>query len=233
LVVPASVNGNVSLDTNSSLTGIGTVTQDVGGGLISPGNGVGILTAGAVEGSGIRSRVGEDAASSRFAFEFTRTGGPDFLAPDASGNDVLRLFSSVPFADALTEENSIDVYFATAAGLGVGDSFRGGFCTDLNAPFLSFIQDASFHFFLQDPLGDSQFNGINYSEYTANPVLIDTVSQTGNSGGGPTDGYIMQVEIVPEPGAGSCLLAGAGSLLAAARPRRTRGAGMREVGFRK
>ena len=208
------INGNgIDLANGATLSGSGTTNASVAVGIISPGGSPGILTVGT---------TGSQSSSSftSYEFEFTKTGAPVFSNATASGNDVLRLTSS--FSSLLTVENVINIYLNPGSGIQMADSFLGGFFTDTNAPFAGAINNATWHVFVADLLGETISNGIHYHAYEG-AAQISTVPQTANFGAGSVNGYITRVTgvtAVPEPGAIS-LLAAAG-LLTGVRRRRPR-----------
>jgi len=214
LVVSGSLTGTsgVAVGTGTRLAGSGTINAALSGaGLVSPGNSPGILTATQVDPTGGLAH----------AFEFTATGSPDYADATASINDVLRLTSATtPFASSLSSGNAVDVYFDVAS-LAVGDTFRGGFYTDLAADFLSSIADGSFAYWVRGG-SERTFNGQGYSSLAAfDPTLsvtLSTVAEAANFGGGTVDGQVTQFAIVPEPGTLALGgLAAAGALLVARR----------------
>ncbi len=220
LVVDGNIaaSSGVALDAGAVLGGTGRVSAISGAGMVGPGNSPGILTGPSVSPSG-----GLD-----FAFEFTKTGAPIWATGTASGNDVLRLTAtSSPFTTALESANAVDVYLS-ATSLALGDMFQGGFFTDASASFLSSIQNAAFTYYvLGNGLGTAKtYNGQGY--YLLNTsfwpsfesVTVSTVSvaSANFADGTVTNGQVMQLTIVPEPGAiGLALL---GVALAAAVRRR-------------
>jgi hypothetical protein len=217
------VYGNVTLAHGATLSGTGTVAGIVAGGLISPGNGAGILTAsrtGPADTTG--SGLDESFTPTSYAFEFTKNGEPFFRYPTASGNDVLHLLDSKagPFAGSLTTDDEIHIYLSIAGGVHSGDVFRGGFFTNRNTSFLNLIDDATFRYFLRDDAGSTLFNGLAYRERTDLPFEIDSVSQTANFDSGNVNGYIMEVRVVPEPSAILLLFTASVTMLCEARKRR-------------
>ncbi len=211
----------IDIANGATLSGSGTTNGNVTGGIISPGGSPGILTVGS---------TGSKSPSSSFTsydFEFTKIGEPIFSSATASGNDVLRLTNSVPFSlsgsnSPLTSENVINIYLSLGSGVQAGDTFLGGFFTDMNAPFAGSILGATWRIFIADPFGDTIFNGIHYTAY-AGTAQISTVPQTADFGAGSVNGYITRVTgvtSVPEPGAIPLLAVSAG-LLAGVRRRRT------------
>jgi autotransporter-associated beta strand protein len=207
------VNGSVastSVVVNGSLGGSGVLTNATlsGGGSIDPGSSAGILTAAAVDPSG-----GLD-----FHFEFNVANGmPDWDAPTASGNDVLRLTSATPFTGALAAGNFINLYLNVGA-LAEGDQFTGGFYTDEDASFLSTLENATFRYFIQDNAGDVTYQSVTYRLYDGPLAFdLDTVAQTADFGGGVINGTTMQFTVIPEP---SVSLLAVGSMLWVLRRRR-------------
>ncbi len=227
LKIDGSIAGNVTLGNGATLSGRGTVAGSVAGGSISPGSGAGILKAGSTSPSYTTSASsGVTTVSTNYAFEFTQTGQPDYSSAASSGNDLLRLTSATtPFAGALTSNNEIDVYFNISTGVHAYDVFFGGFYSDKNAAFDSSIQNATYKFFVQDVAGSTTFNGVSYSPYTAIPLVVSTVAQSADFGSGPVNGYVTEVQVVPEPGTWASLLGGAG-LIAFGRRRRSPWAGI-------
>jgi len=204
LVVDGTIGSSsgVSLAAEGILAGSGRVPAIAGFGAVSPGTGVGILTAPSVSG----------AAGLDFDFTFTGTGSPLWSSGTASVNDVLRLTSaSTPFAAALTSTNSIDV-FLNVASLTPADVYRGGFFTDLDTSFLASVQSASWNYYLATPGGGTVHDGVAYAAYTGPySFSLSTVAETANFTSGSEAGYVVQMIVVPEPGvagaAGLALLA--------------------------
>lgn len=220
LVVDGSIaaSGGVTLDGGATLGGSGRVGTISGAGAVGPGNSPGILTATGVNGSG-----GLD-----FGFEFTTVGAPTWATATSSGNDVLRLVDpTTPFTGPLGAGNSIDVYLGVTS-LAFGDAFQGGFFTDASAGLLSGIQNATFSYYV---LGDGHgtaktYNGQGYYALDSNfwpsfeTVVVSAVSvpNADFAGGSVAGGTVMQLVVVPEPGA--ICLAAMGIALAAAAWRR-------------
>lgn len=206
---------SVTVAAGATLGGRGAVPAILGAGLVSPGASPGILTAPSVD-----PALGLD-----FAFEFTAAGSPDYSGAAASVNDVLRLTSaSAPFASALDADNRVDIYL-NVADVSVGDVFRGGFYTDLDADFLALIEGADFRYFLLgDGGGTHAFGGVDYytlDEFGAVPgFAVSTAAENALFASGPAAGFVMQLTAVPEPG--TLLLAALGVLLLAVFGRRRR-----------
>ena len=191
LVVNGSLVGDVSVAAAGSLGGSGSVAAIGGAGLIGPGNSPGILTATSIDPTG-----GLD-----FAFEFTQA-VPDYASASSSDNDVLWLTSVAPFTSSLSNANTVSIYLTPAAAELA--TLTGGFFTANPGDFVASIQSATFQYFVQDALGSFTYNGQQYktlSQYDpSKSVSISTVSQNG--------GQVMQLVVVPEPGA--LVLAGIG-----------------------
>jgi autotransporter-associated beta strand protein len=209
------INGAIastSVVVNGSLGGSAVMANATlgGSGSINPGNSPGILTAAATNPAG-----GLD-----YNFEFTAANAlPDWDAPDASVNDVLRLTdASAPFTDALGAGNVVTVYL-NVGSLTLGDVFTGGFYTDNTAAFLSSISGGTFLYYLADAGGSTSYGGNLYNAYTG-PLTFDlaTVSQTADFGAGSVNGFTTRFTVVPEPNV-TALLGGLG-ILALFRRRR-------------
>lgn len=220
LVVDGNIaaSSGLAIDAGAALGGSGRVSTISGAGMVGPGNSPGILTATSVAPAG-----GLD-----FSFEFGTTGTPTWATGTASGNDVLRLTdASTPFTTTLGASNAVDVYLG-AASLSLGDTFQGGFYTDASASFLSSIQNAAFTYYvLGNGAGTAKtYNGQGYYLLDTNfwpsfdSVTVATVSvaSANFADGTVTNGQVMQLTIVPEPGAIG--LAFMGAAIAAAVLRR-------------
>jgi hypothetical protein len=203
LVVDGNIaaSSGVALDAGAALGGTGRVSAISGAGVVGPGNSPGILTGASVSPSG-----GLD-----FAFEFMKTGAPIWATGTASGNDVLRLTAtSSPFTTALGSANAVDVYLG-ASTLSFGETVQGGFFTDASASFLSSIQNAAFTYYvLGNGLGTAKtYNGQGYylldtsfwPSYESVTVSTVSVASANFADGTVTNGQVMQLTIVPEPGA--------------------------------
>jgi autotransporter-associated beta strand protein len=200
-----------------AIEGNGSVKSIGGLGLVSPGTSPGILSAESV-----------DAASGvDFAFEFSGTGAPNYTAPTASVNDVLRLTGSSPFTGSVTTANVVNMYLGVIA-LTEGDIFQGGFftTTDQSAALAGATIAA---WVLGNGAGtDSFLNGIGYyslSSYNALTssslaVEFSSVPASAEFGAGSVNGFVTQVTVVPEPG--SIALAACGVLIAGWTARRRR-----------
>ena len=196
LVVNGSLVGDVSVAAAGSLGGSGSVAAIGGAGLIGPGNSPGILTATSIDPTG----------GLNFAFEFTQA-EPDYASASSSDNDVLWLTSVAPFTSSLSNANTVSIYLTPAAAELA--TLTGGFFTANPGDFVASIQSATFQYFVQDALGSFTYNGQQYktlSQYDpSKSVSVATVGQNG--------GQVMQLVVVPEPGA--LLLAGMGVAVAA------------------
>lgn len=192
------VDGNIAssaalqLGAEGTLSGNGTVGLISGSGTVGPGASPGILTAAQVDPSG-----GLD-----FAFEFTTLGDPTFGNASASGNDLLRLTSVTPFTGAFTSANVISIYLDLPS-LMAGDSFRGGFFTDLDVDFVGSLLAADFQYYVADASGPFSYLGKNYAGYDGGlGFLVSTTAASANFPGGTVAGRILNFSTltpVPEP----------------------------------
>ncbi|MBU6222983.1 MAG: PEP-CTERM sorting domain-containing protein [Planctomycetes bacterium] len=220
LVVDGNIaaSSGVILDAGAALGGTGRVSAISGAGMVGPGNSPGILTATSVDPSG-----GLD-----FGFEFGKTGAPIWATGTASGNDVLRLTAGTPITSALTASNAVSVYLGVTS-VAKDDVFQGGIFTDASADFLSSIQNAAFTYYvLGNGAGSATtYNGQGYylldtsfwPAFESVTVSTVTVPSANFAGGTVTNGRVMQLTIVPEPGAALLALLGAGVAAAAMRRR--------------
>ncbi len=235
-----NVSGSITtlsllLDAASKLGGTGQVNGVVAGaGSVAPGNSPGILTATQVDPTG-----GLD-----FAFEFGGT-APNYASGTSSVNDVLRLTGSTPFTAALTTVNTKTLFLnftkeALTFGTGTATTLKGGFYTDVNTDFTSFLNNQIWDnggfqvYVLGDGLGtDNSYNGQGYYNWR-NPAMfgwnqslfLSTTAETANFVGGSVDGRVMTLVVgVPEPSTYAMGLAGAGflGLMQWSRRRRTAG----------
>jgi len=193
-------NSAVDVASGASLSGSGLVGVLGGNGSIHPGNSQGILTAASLDSSG-----GLD-----FHFEFTGL-NPVYSNATASTNDVLRLTGETPFAAPLDEASLVNIYFNAAPA--EGQSYTGGFFTDEDIDFLGLIDEAAFHFYLQDPVGTVAYGGQTYSPLgNGLAIQLTTLSQTAAFANGTVNGRVLQMEVIPEPSTWT-LLALAAALL--------------------
>lgn len=221
LAVDGSIaaSSGVILEAGAALAGTGRVSGISGAGAVGPGASPGILTATSVN----------PAAGLDFHFEFSQAGAPTWANAAASGNDVLRLTAgAAPITTALGAGNALNVYLG-ATSLSFGDTFQGGFFTDAAVDFLASIQNGSFAYYV---LGDgagtaTTHNGQGYyvldtsfwADFDSVTLSTVTVPSANFAGGTVTNGRVMQITIVPEPGAALLALVGAGVAAAAMRRR--------------
>jgi autotransporter-associated beta strand protein len=211
-------SGPLTIDSGATLAGIGRVTGTLGGaGLVAPGNSPGILTAAAVD----------PTSGLDWAFEFTGT-APDYGNASASINDILRLTgtASAPFTTALTSANEIAVYLDVAS-LAEGNTFSGGFFTNLAGDFGSSIAGAAYSYWVSGTgAGQTTYLSKTYVPLaTAYPSLSMDVTTVATSatffGESPTNGQVTTFTVVvPEPGALALAALGLGLAGYALRRRR-------------
>jgi autotransporter-associated beta strand protein len=218
------VNGDLAAGTSLSLAagtrlgGSGIVAGTVGGaGLVEPGNSPGILSVDSID-----PWSGLD-----FAFEFNAT-IPDYDAPSASINDVLRLTNPAsPFAGPLSTSNIVDVYFNDITSLSqfqesTGTVYEGGFLVTADVDLLQAIRGATFRYWLYgDGLGTStSYGGLGYYWLRAfDPEWTRTFTLGTRALDGGSSVMILTVS-VPEPAAGGLAAVGLIAALAAHRLRR-------------
>jgi hypothetical protein len=192
LRVDGSLAGGVAVAANAILGGAGSVGTVSGAGLIGPGNSPGVLTATDVNPTGGLS----------FAFEFTQA-APLYGTPSNVGNDLFWLTGGTPFTTSLNGSNTVSIYMTQAAAeLG---TLTGGFYTTNAVDFLASINSASFQYYVADANGSVTYNGQTYTTLTeydsSKSVTISTVGANG--------GQVMQMVVVPEPGALAIVATGA------------------------
>ncbi len=99
-------------------------------------------------------------------FVFRQIGSANPLNAAASGNAVLRLTGTAPFAPSGDSIPRIDLFINTPVA--AGDRLRGGFFTPQANDLLSTLQDAEVQVWLADPAGQLQHRGASYR-----PVVPD------------------------------------------------------------
>jgi fibronectin-binding autotransporter adhesin len=212
-------NSGVTVASGTSLSGYGSVGTIGGAGAINPGNSPGILTTPQVDPSG-----GTD-----FNLEMTGT-APTYNNASNSVNDVIRITGGTPFSQALAAGNGINIYFSGAALFtGSPKTITGGFFTDQSASFVNSIVNATYNYYFADEAGSTIYNGASYytrDEYeslldTNMLIIVSTVAQTANFGGGDINGQVMQVQVIPEPSTYALLGIGAMGLLLVLRKKKS------------
>ena len=210
-------NGVVYL-AGGSIGGTGSMNVALAGsGLVAPGpsgTNSGILTA----------PVLAPADGLDFQFVFSGT-VPNYFNTANSTNDVLRLTSGSPFASGLTSANTKTLFLNfTKEQLTLGTTLEGGFFTDADFDFTSFLNNQTWNnagfqiYVLGDGQGtDNRLNGQGYYNWR-NPamfgwdqsVFMSTVPRTANFGGaGNVTGQVMLLTVaVPEPSTYAMALAG-------------------------
>ena len=204
LLVDGYVGSPVTV-VSGQLGGSGRIDGTISGaGLVNPGNSPGILSATAVNPTG-----GLD-----FTFEFSGT-TPNYANASASTNDVLRLTGGAPFTAALTSANTKTLFLNfTKEQLTPGVVLKGGFFTDVQTDFVSFLNNVNANnggfqvYVLGDGNGtDNSLNGQGYYNWR-NPsmfewtqsLFLSTTPQTANFAGGTVNGQVMTLTVaVPEP----------------------------------
>jgi fibronectin-binding autotransporter adhesin len=198
-------SSDVTVNSGAVLSGSGQVGGISGAGSINPGNSPGILAAPWIDPS----------EGMFFTFEITGI-KPEYSQPTNSTNDVLRLYSSTPFAGAMDGDNAINVYF-NMDDFDLNKAYQGGFYTDQSDDFIAMISGANFNYFLKDENGAVSYNGVSYSAMSVG-FDLSTELETADFGSGAVSGRIMQFVGVPEPS--SALLAAIGSLFLLRRRRK-------------
>lgn len=228
LVIDGSLaSTSVSVSSGAKLDGSGTLANATisGAGQVGPGNSPGILTASQVNPSG----------GLGFNFEFTATGAPTWNNATASVNDVLRLTNATtPFTTILDSDNGNAInFYLGVSSLTPNTFYQGGFFTDLNTDFLASISQATLAYYvLGNGLGTHAYNDVNYytlAEYNALvsgsfSVNLGTI-QVGSAdfqSGTVSNGWVSQLEVVPEPGTWALFAFGLATVMILRR-RRARG----------
>jgi autotransporter-associated beta strand protein len=182
--VDGTLAADVSLVPGTWLDGSGVVARLSGFGTIAPNRTV--LTA-------------ESVSGLHYAFVFSETGSPNYGAPAASENAVLRLTSATPFLQPLNAANRVD-FFLNRSELNPGDFFRGGFFTHSSFDLQSAVAGAAIRVFIADENGTVELGGQTYSLYAGTePISVRAVSETADFGGGPVAGRVLQVAVGVEP----------------------------------
>ena len=142
------------------------------------------------------------------SFKFELTGStPNYGAGSGnSGNDVLRLTSSDPFAGTVASASNVFDIYLEVTTLTYGETFHGGIFADTGS--LSAILSGSYNYFVEgDGNGTHAYNGVNYytlAEYdTLLSVQLSTTtvdSATFADSTTVSNGSVMEFTVVPEPG---------------------------------
>ena len=196
----------VSVASGATLAGAGSIAGSVGGdGFIAPGNSPGILAIGGQF---------QPTASTGFAFEFLALGEPDYSAPTASINDVLRVSGTTPFSSSLASTNVVNVYLDVTS-IAENDTFIGGFFTDADSgsfDLSSAVVPATYEYFVTgDGGGNVTYNNVTYytlADYitqfgagiTGVTASVITVPIAAFADGTVLNGQMTQFIVVPEPG---------------------------------
>lgn len=205
------------MNAGATLNGTGVTTGSISGaGSYEPGNSAGILTAASLDPS----------AGTDFAFEIGGT-NPNYGSVTSSTNDVLRITSaSTPFASALGATNNVNVYF-NLTSISLGNTFTGGFFTDLASDFQASIANASYNYYY---LGDGNgtavtYNGVGYYSLAAElgfSMQLSTTAATAAFAGGTVNGRVMTLSTVNVPEPSTYVLGAVATAVAAWCARRRR-----------
>ena len=181
--------------------GYGAIKTVSGTGIVSPdgtSGADGIFTVGTISGS----------AGTAFNFDLNLMGtAPNWSVPTASGNDVLRLTGTAPFATSLASGNVVQL-FVNATTLSANDFYLGGFFTTSNQA--AAIGSATYStYVLGDGQGtDIEHSGLHYYSLTNYNALQSTtlapavtmVSTTASfDGSTSTPGWIMRTTFAAAP----------------------------------
>jgi hypothetical protein len=220
------LGGGVTVGATNVLNGSGRLAGVIAGaGSVQPGtsSGPGILTAGQLN----------PTAGTNFMLKFTGA-APNYASATASVNDVVRVTGATPLTAAMTSASDIDLFFGVTT-ISAGNSFEGGFFTDIAADFASLIAPATVNYYvLGNGAGtDATLAGQGYYSFTnwktssgADPLLslnLATTARTANFTGTDVNGQAMIVTAVPEPSATILGLAAAGLLAVGLFRRRSAG----------
>lgn len=184
LVVNGAIGrSDVTVEAGGMLSGSGRVDGISGGGVVSPGSAVGILTATAVDPSG----------GTQFAFELTAGGVPEWGHGLRSRNDVLRLTGSKPFAAALGSGNVVRVYL-NAGVLKDGETLVGGFFADKGEALAAAVGRARLAYYVAESTGSEEFGGVKYVPLDEGRygVSCQVKAVVADFGGGPVNGAVTE-----------------------------------------
>lgn len=145
--------------------------------------------------------------------EFNQLGSPTWANAADTGNDVLRLTGLSPLSAVAGA--AIDVFLNVGPLVG-GEIFRGGLFTDASGDFLPALASALVRVYVPDVAGPVAYAGQNYS-LIALPYSVSTQPESAAIGAGVVNGRILQIAVVPTPGAAG--LAALGGLVAMRRRR--------------
>lgn len=139
--------------------------------------------------------VADSSQGLNYAFAFGTNGPPNYAAPGASRNAVLRLLSGGPGGPTCT----IDIYLDHLA-LASGDRFRGGFFVGSGVNLSAFLNTATVRFFVPSDTGTQVFARRTYAPYAgALPITVTTVPETADFGDGPCSGRVLEVRVAGPP----------------------------------
>lgn len=139
--------------------------------------------------------VAQSAEGPDYAFALGTNGSPNYAAPEASRNAVLRLLSGGPGGPP----GMIDIYLDHPA-LAAGDRLRGGFFVNDGVDLAAFLNAATVRLFVPSDSGAQVFARRTYAPYGgALPISVTTVPETADFGDGPRAGRVLEVRVAGPP----------------------------------
>lgn len=176
LDVRGRIASSVTLETGGTLSGTGATGPLLGTGTVALDRTV--LTA-------------PVAFGLNYAFSFGALGSPDYAAPGASGNGVVRLFS----AYAASAWPLIDIYLDVPV-FAAGDRLRGGLFIEQPGSLGAFLSSATVRFFVPDANGTQKFAGRNYAAYLGLlPLNATAIPERAEFIDGERHGWVIEVRV--------------------------------------